>query len=204
MTGILALWNDRHAERAEAYEAWYAEEHLPERLGLPGFRRGRRYEAVEATPAFFTYYETDTPDVLTSPVYLERVENPTPRTREIMTGTFTNMSRTVCRVAQSHGTLRGAWAAVARFDAPPGDQSDLLAAMASDPQTARCELWLAAETTAGADTTESRLRGGDTRIGACLFVETLREDPARAALARIALPGAECGLYRLLCEMTAA
>lgn len=203
MTGILALWNDRHPERADAYEAWYAEEHLPERLGLPGFLRGRRYQAVEGAPAFFTYYETETPDVLTSPVYLERVENPTPRTREIMTGTFTNMSRTVCRVAQSYGVLRGAWAAVASFDTVPADPSELLRELAADPQTARAEMWLATDDAAGSDTTESRLRGGDTRIGACLFVETLREAPARTALARLSRPSASAGLYQLLCEMTA-
>jgi hypothetical protein len=77
---------------------------LRERVGLPGFRFGRRYIAVAGTsPRYFTYYETETPDALASPVYLERGANPTPMTRHIMTAVFRNMSRTICRRTRSAG-----------------------------------------------------------------------------------------------------
>src|SRR5256885_14231528 len=41
---FLALWNglDRSDAREE-YEAWHAMEHVPERVGLPGFLWARRY-----------------------------------------------------------------------------------------------------------------------------------------------------------------
>jgi hypothetical protein len=198
--GILAIWNDCRAEDEAAYEAWYAQEHLPERLGIPGFRRGRRYEAVDATPRFFTYYETDTPAVLSSEAYIERVETPTPRTRAIMTGSFTNMSRTVCRVAQRHGTMRGAWAATLRLSGPPTGLA--LGTLIDTPDIARAELWVATET--ARDSAEARLRGGDATIDACVMVETLREPSARQVLDTLHRDlGGTPGLYRMLCELEA-
>ena len=37
MDGILLIWNDRDDEIVELYESWYVREHVPERLGVPGF-----------------------------------------------------------------------------------------------------------------------------------------------------------------------
>ncbi|MEM9140515.1 MAG: hypothetical protein AAGB15_11870, partial [Pseudomonadota bacterium] len=107
-TGILAIWNTCAAGHEDAYEAWYQREHLPERLSLPGFRRGRRYWAADGGPGFFTYYETDTPEVMATADYLARVQDPTPLTRRIMASVFTDMNRTVCRVVGRVGHARGA------------------------------------------------------------------------------------------------
>ena len=46
MAGILAVWNDCAPEGLAHFERWYNREHLQERVAVPGFRRGRRYEAV--------------------------------------------------------------------------------------------------------------------------------------------------------------
>jgi hypothetical protein len=62
--GILAVWNDCAPGSEGQYEAWYRGEHLPERVGIPGFRGGWRYRAIDAEPEYFTFYETDTPEVL--------------------------------------------------------------------------------------------------------------------------------------------
>jgi hypothetical protein len=62
-TGILAIWNDIDDSVAADYEHWYQRQHLYERVSIPGFRYGRRYTVVEGAPKFFTYYETDTPEV---------------------------------------------------------------------------------------------------------------------------------------------
>ena len=95
--GRLTLWNDCAIGHEAEYEAWYQGEHLIERLGVPGFMRGRRYRAIEAAPEYFTHHETTSPDVLTSPYYLERVKNLTPFTRKIMPGIFINLSRRICK-----------------------------------------------------------------------------------------------------------
>ena len=111
--GRLAIWNDCAPIHVAAYEAWYQGEHLVERLGVPGFRLGRRYQAIAGAPEYFTYYEVDGPEVLASPAYVERLENPTPATHRIMTQVFQNMNRTVCRVTEASGRFRGAFAVTA-------------------------------------------------------------------------------------------
>lgn len=205
-TGILALWNNCAPGHEADYEAWYQGEHLPERLAVPGILRGRRYEALAGAPHYFTYYETVSPEVFVSEPYLERVENPTPMTREIMSGVFIDMSRTVCRRAACHGDMRGAVAVTARLaESGPADGIAPMAAGLAELQgVARAELWVASGETARPASAEAKLRGGDATIAACLFVECLRE--AEAQVVRRALAdgpqGAamEIGVYRLLCD----
>ena len=101
--GILAIWNDCDAAVEAEYERWYVGEHLAERVGVPGFRFGRRYQAVRAEVRYFTFYETDAPLVLRGRAYLDRLDHPTPATRRLM-GHFHNMSRTVCRKTSHAGS----------------------------------------------------------------------------------------------------
>ena len=82
--GILALWNDCAEAGETEYERWYMTQHLPERIGVPGFRFGRRYLRLEGDRKYFTFYETDTPDVLWSPEYMQRLGNPTDWTQRVM------------------------------------------------------------------------------------------------------------------------
>ena len=49
---VVAIWNGIAPEgRTEFYE-WHNREHMPERVGIPGFRRGRRYIAKYGTPEY--------------------------------------------------------------------------------------------------------------------------------------------------------
>ena len=204
--GILALWQDCVAGQEPELERWYQSEHLAERLGVPGFLRGRRYEAADAPQQYFTYYETETPEVLVSPAYRERLDNPTPLTQKIMSDVFLKMSRTICRVERRAGEIRGAWAVTAKLSDPAAlDGSDLPDRLAAETGVARTELWVAADDVAPPPSDEEKLRGGDDRIKACLFVETLRESDAHAAMRAITdgLTDAidETGLYRFMCEL---
>ncbi len=204
--GILAIWNNCAPGHEDEYEHWYQTEHLPERLAIPGFLRGRRYETLGAGPRFFTYYETASPAVLGSAAYLERGNNPTPATTRIMTGPFKDMNRTVCRQVVRLGDMRGAVAATIRMKAPPpqGLVQGWLDSLRSLPRLARVELWHA-EQPSVPRSNEERLRGADQNIGACLLVEALRELECRDALARLDLTngseGVEVGLFRLMCEL---
>lgn len=204
--GVLALWQDCVAGQEAVLERWYQTEHLAERLGVPGFLLGRRYEAAGVRQHYFTYYETETPEVLTSPAYRDRLDNPTPLTRTVMSDVFLKMSRTICRVERRAGAFRGAWAVTAKLSDPAVmDGSDLFDLPAASPGVARAELWTAADDIAPPLSDEEKLRGGDDRIVACLFVETLREADARAAAQaiteRLADGIDEIGLYRLMCEL---
>lgn len=203
--GVLAIWNDIRDGRESDFEFWYKSEHFPERLSVPGFKLGRRFESVSGAPRYFCYYLTDTPEVLHSAAYIERLNNPTPLTRSMMSDAFSNMSRTVCRRAQRFGSLSGAFCVTARFDRAVDHSTILpmLKELAHADGIARCELWSAVGRQSDIAVEES-LRGGDRKIAACAIVETLRlSDVERVheLLGSEFGPGAETGVYRLLCEL---
>jgi hypothetical protein len=50
MHGLLLAFMNPPADEA-AFNAWYDEEHVPLRMGVPGFLNGRRYRAPDETPA---------------------------------------------------------------------------------------------------------------------------------------------------------
>jgi hypothetical protein len=210
MTGILAIWNDIAPEGYAHFERWFTREHLQERVDVPGFRRGRRYEAVAGGDRrFFAFYEVDSPAVLTSPAYVERLEHPTPWTQEVMRS-FRNMVRTVCDVAASAGDLIGSHAVVLRADAamaPTAEADAFIGDLARRDGVARVQLWTAAARQTRTDTAEMRSRGGDRLIAGALVVECVRyADAERVAQAlepppaSLGLSGASAlGIYRLPC-----
>jgi hypothetical protein len=81
----LGIWMDVDASGLDDFNAWYRRQHLPERLSVPGFLRGRRYEADGSpSPRYFTLYETTDASVLSSALYLERLNAPTDWTRRAL------------------------------------------------------------------------------------------------------------------------
>jgi len=115
--GAVAIWNDiAEAGRAEFY-AWHLHEHMPERVGIPGFVRGRRYRAADAAtqPEFFTLYETSSFQVLQGSDYLARLNDPTDWTRSA-TAHFQTTTRSLTRVVASHGVGSGGAMLTVRFD----------------------------------------------------------------------------------------
>ena len=115
--GAVAIWNDiAEAGRAEFY-AWHLHEHMPERVGIPGFVRGRRYRAAHAAtqPEFFTLYETLSFEVIQGSDYLARLNQPTDWTRAA-TAHFQSTSRSLTRVVASHGVGSGGAMLTMRFD----------------------------------------------------------------------------------------
>ncbi len=95
---------------------WHDREHVPERLGVPGFLRLRRYVGLGDEPRFFYFYETDDLDVLQSPAYLERLGNPTAWTKRCMPYVVNN-KRTACRLTTTLG--HGFGGALAVIDIGP-------------------------------------------------------------------------------------
>ena len=95
---IIAIWNGITPEGRANFNEWHPREHMPERVGIPGFRRGRRYIGTEAQIEFFTLYEADDADVLVGPGYKARLNAPTPWSRASVSA-FRNNLRGICRVA---------------------------------------------------------------------------------------------------------
>src|SRR5256712_11354727 len=80
-TGLLMVWADVPADREKEFNRWYNEEHLAERLAIPGFLGGARYEAVKGGPKHLAIYELESPAVLESAPYKRVSANPTPWTQ---------------------------------------------------------------------------------------------------------------------------
>ena len=97
MAGLLILWNRIAAGDDAGFNAWYEEEHLAERLSVPGFLGARRYRDAADPLAYCALYETADVSVLDSVPYRARLADPTPRTRAIMPR-FLDMTRAACRV----------------------------------------------------------------------------------------------------------
>jgi hypothetical protein len=203
--GILAIFNDCRAGREAEFEAWFQGEHLIERLGVPGFLFGRRHQAISGSAGYFNFYLVESPGVLTSKPYLERLDNPTPMTRRVMSDVFLNMNRTVCRRTLRRGRFRGAYAVTARFNAEP-DSGALIAlaeTLVENPAVAACEIWSAVDPAGQPVSMEEKLRGGDKKIKGCLMVDTLRQAEAEKLGARLSkeYTGADVGVFRVLCQI---
>jgi hypothetical protein len=203
--GILAIFNDCRAGREAEFEAWFQGEHLIERLGVPGFLFGRRHRAIAGAPGYFNFYMVETPEVLTSKPYLERLDHPTPMTRTIMSEVFINMNRTVCRRTARRGHFRGAFVAAVRFNRTPDEAvlSGLLEKLTADTAVAGGEIWIALDPAGMPVSMEEKLRGGDKKIAGALMIETLYEDDAKAVGAQLAkqFPGTDICVYRVLCQI---
>jgi len=124
-SGVIAIWNDITDEgRANFYE-WHDREHIPERVGIPGFLRGRRYIAHSGTPEYFTLYEVRDRSVLTGPEYLARLNSPTEWTSRSVEH-FRNTSRSLCDVEVSLGAGSGGFIGTIRFDCEPSRDVEIL------------------------------------------------------------------------------
>ena len=203
--GILAIWNDCRAGREAEFEAWFQGEHLIERLAVPGFLFGRRHEAISGSSGYFNFYLVESPAVLTSKPYLERLDNPTPMTRKVMSEIFINVNRTICRRALRRGDFRGAYAVTARFNEQPdvGVLTSLAETLVQDTNIAACEIWIAVDPAGQPVAMEEKLRGGDKKIKACLMVDTLRQSEAEKIGERLSrqFSAAEVGVFRVLCQL---
>jgi hypothetical protein len=123
--GAVAIWNDITDEgRANFYE-WHNREHMPERLGIDGFLRGRRYVALEGAPEYFTLYEVRDGAVLSSAAYLKRLNAPTEWTTRSVAH-FRNTARSLCRTDLKLGIGRGGYLGTLRFDCDPQADRGLL------------------------------------------------------------------------------
>ncbi len=80
------VWADVPADKEKDFNRWYNEEHLAERLSIPGFLSGARYEAVKGGPKHLAYYELERPAVLESEAYKRVQANPTEGTKRFGPG----------------------------------------------------------------------------------------------------------------------
>jgi hypothetical protein len=95
-----ALWSDLLKGYEHEFDAWHTIEHMPERIGVPGFLRGRRYMAEDH--AMFILYEAAHIDTFRSPGLLARLNDPTDWSKKVQPG-LVNFVRAPCRTLISLG-----------------------------------------------------------------------------------------------------
>jgi hypothetical protein len=212
--GVLAIWHTIAPEGEAEYWRWHDREHIPERVGVPGFLRGRRYRSLQRSLEYLDFYEVEQPDTLRSAAYLARLNDPTAWTRRVVPH-FRDTLRVGYRVAESRGHGQGGVLLALRFTpaggaAAPGPPGGAAAAAAQDVTgVVGVHLLEAVPELTRVATEERRLRGPGERETVepwCLLVEA--DDPAVVpaleagplAAAHLRSGGAEpgpAGAYRL-------
>ena len=137
-SAVLAIWNDIAPGGDAEFDHWHTSEHIPERMSVLGFLRGRRYNAIAGHPTYFTLYETDSVAVLQSPGYLARLNNPTPWTSKCIQ-LFRNNRRTACRTTVSLGVGLGGVLATLELGPLAGREDVLRAWLSSTALPAAAE-----------------------------------------------------------------
>jgi len=166
---VLAFWHDVVPAHEADFHAWHMREHLPERLAVPDFLRGRRYQAIDqGTPQrFYNDYLVASPEVLASPAYLARLNEPTAWTQRVVPH-FRNTNRSACRVIAAAGRGEGGVLATLRLELADPAREAAIAAFLDDitslPDICAAELWKADAEISLVETSEKRIRAGDTTV----------------------------------------
>lgn len=116
--GMLMTFTEVPAAHEQDFNEWYNREHLDERVGMPGFRRARRYVAQRADPKYFATYETRTVADLAAPDYLKLLADQSPWSKRVMKR-FSKFHRLTLRITVdlAHGV--GGGVALCRFFPAP-------------------------------------------------------------------------------------
>jgi len=184
--GLLAVWNDIAAADEAEFNAWYVEEHVPERLSIPGILTARRYRDSAAPHSYAAIYDTESVAALASPVYLERLANPTPRTRAIMPR-FRNMTRAVCGIAADFGPLRSPGATLATLELDGAPEGGMLEVLEASAGMGRLRLAIPDAKTTQVPNPEAKMRGAPDRLPApFILLESHDEAALRVAAAKLA------------------
>lgn len=209
---------DVEAGAIAEHDRWHTQEHLPERLAIPGFLRGTRWVAVQGAPRYMVLYEVGGLEVLVSGPYLARLNHPTPWTARMMPH-YRGMQRGLCAVRGSFGLGQGGVAALVRCMPAPGREEALrrwlvdeaLPGVATAPGLASAHLLQGALPAPMTD--EQRIRGADRGVDTAIVVTGYDDEAVAAFAARLAgagglpdrgAPDVGVARYRLAHALTAA
>lgn len=207
--GVVAIWNGIAPEGREQFYEWHDREHMPERAGIPGFIRGRRYIATKGHPEYFTLYEAESPEVLSGQDYFNRLNNPTPWTKSVVPAYFRDTSRGICRVAFSQSCGDGGYLTVLQFGPREGQEKALeqalrhkvLPPIIDTPGVVGVHLCIADRAASDVETAERKGRKVDIPKWLILLEAVTAEAAEAAAAAATPLdplgaePEKSCGVY---------
>jgi hypothetical protein len=195
------------AAKDDFYE-WHNREHMPERIGIPGFRRGRRYVAISGAPEFFNLYEADSPETLAGQDYLNRLNSPTAWSQRVMTPAQVSLSCAESPTTVGRGvmlTLRFAIDAAHRDSTIDALRRRLLPPLVYRKGIAGVHLCLADDAASNVETAERKARANATLVPSWIIliegnavpdVDGAANDLVPTLMAHAA-PAPERAVYRL-------
>ena len=139
---FLLVWTNFPAAREDAFNAWYDNEHLPDRLAIPGMREVRRYRALSGGPKYAALYEAGSAEVMLSPAYMALRARPDPNSKNFIPF-FTEVIRANASASVDRGGGVGRFAVLQALDIE-GEAAGVLA-------------WLGNEVLASLDAVRTRL-----------------------------------------------
>lgn len=179
------MWWNVAEENLSEFHDWHSKEHLPERLAIPGFNRGSRWQRPGGGD-FFVLYELESYDTLTSDAYRARLNAPTPWSVKMMP-LHLGMVRSQCRVVASHGGGTATFVSTLGLSPAPGAERALedfvvstIAPLSRRPGVTGAHL-LRTETPPSEQTTEQKIRGGDAVADRIVLICGHDEDAVREA-----------------------
>ncbi len=128
MKGLLAIWADIDEDYRMEFEKWHNCEHMADRVTIPGFYVGYRYEGIGDAPYSLMIYETSDSAVLESKAYLHSKNNPTPWAREALSH-YKNTVRMIYSLLATAGkkpSTQAPYIFVVRFNSEPGGEKEAI------------------------------------------------------------------------------
>ena len=219
---IVAIWNDITEDGRDNFYEWHNREHMPERLSIAGFLRGRRYRTIPGqfagSPEYFTLYEVQDAQVLSGAAYLARLNSPTDWTRASVLH-FRNVARSLCINEMTQGVGSGGFMATLRFDCDVADDEvvrrhfdAVITSLLQGSGTVACHASRADLGASSAKTAEQTGRPDNAVPRWVVLVETSTGAAAQAAvtgplgkheLAGLAVTQAASGVYALQFDLLA-
>lgn len=195
-TAALFVWKNYTGDDEDAFNEWYIREHVPERVGIPGFLRGRRYEALSGSRKYLAFYETVDADVLVSDTYMHFTRKPDENTKHFI-GRFGDGVRSVMDIVGSAGAGAGAAAGFLAFSVAEGREAalrdwavgTLLPGLVKSPGIVGAHL-LATDRETLATSQREHLRPDDTVFDWLLMVEATRPEELDAVRDTLLAPAA--------------
>lgn len=123
-TGCFIAWYNLRPGGEADHDEWHTKEHMIERVALPGFLQGFRYRSAEDAPRVCVIYRAISVTTFTAATYLERLNNPTPWTKQVMP-LVVDMNRTLCSVVSRFGHGTGGHLLTLQLSVEPGRAQQL-------------------------------------------------------------------------------
>lgn len=125
--GLLAIWSGIDSDYVVDYRKWQNCQHMTERVTIPGFYVGRRYQGVHDETYFLMMYETSDLEVLRSAPYLHAINSATPWTREALSH-YRDTVRAIYRLISAIGrepSTDSPYILAVKFDCDTESKADL-------------------------------------------------------------------------------